>query len=191
MKIIGLTYHKSGVHDNSVALLDDGKVLFAEAEERISRVKHDGRFPYLALQESLLITKNKLKNINYFVSATPNENYLQMFLTTIKFLPAVGFKNYITQVFGALTNKIDKVTDEDRPKNVTEMGIPDDKFFTVSHYLAHAAACYYTCPFDKCLVINMDGFGPGDNGEPLSGQIYLGENNKLTGLEVVPVHASL
>ncbi|KKP40643.1 hypothetical protein A2130_03660 [Candidatus Woesebacteria bacterium GWC2_33_12] len=191
MKIIGLTYHKSGVHDNSVALLENGKVLFAEAEERISRIKHDGRFPYLALKEGLNLTKNKLKNINYFVSATPNENYIQMFLTTVKFLPTVGLGNYLEQMIGALTHKIDKVSDDDRPKNIQEMGISESKFFTVSHYFAHAVAAYYTCPFDKCLVINMDGFGPGDKGEPLSGQIYLGENNKLIGLEVVPVHASL
>lgn len=191
MKIIGFTSHSYKVHDNSVALLKDGKVLFAEAEERLSRIKHDGRFPYLVLKESLNLTKNKLKDINYFVSATPNESYLQMFLTTIKFLPIVGLKNYIEQIFGALTHKIDKMSDEGRPKNVYEMEIPQHKFFTVSHYFAHAVAAYYTCPYDRCLVINMDGFGPGDKGEPLSGQIYLGENNKLTGLEVVPVHASL
>lgn len=191
MKIIGLTYHKSGVHDNSVALLSDGKVLFAEAEERISRIKHDGRFPYLALMESLKITKTKLREVDYFVSATPDENYFQMFLTTIKYLPVVGMKNYLEQVLSAALHKVDKIPDGDRPKNVTEAGISSDKFFTVSHYLAHAAAAYFSSPFDKCLVINMDGFGLGEKGEPLSGKIFLGENNNLTGLEDVPIHASL
>lgn len=191
MKIMGLTYHRSGVHDNSVALLSNGKVLFAEAEERISRIKHDGRFPYLALQEALKITKTKLRSVDYFVSGTPNQSYIQMFLTTIKYLPYVGLQNYLEQVLSAIIYKVDKTLDEDRPKNIEEAKIPNKKFFTISHYLAHAASTYFSSPFEKCLVVNMDGFGPGEKGEPLSGKIYLGDNNSLTALEDIPIHASL
>ncbi len=191
MKILGLTYHRSGVHDNSVALLDNGRILFAEAEERVSRVKHDGRFPYLAIKEALKLTKTKLRQIDYFVSATPDENYFQMFLTTIRFVPYVGLLNYLDQVFKALIYKVDKAPDANRPKNIEEMRIPESKFFTVSHYFAHAASTYYSCPDDECLVVCMDGFGPGEKGEPLSGKIYLGSKGQLIPLEDVPIHASL
>ena len=37
-------------HDSAVSLVDDaGKIIFCMQEERLSRVKHDSRFPYLAL----------------------------------------------------------------------------------------------------------------------------------------------
>ena len=50
MKIIGLTCHYTGNHDSSAALLVDGKVVFAESEERISRVKHDKQFPIKSIK---------------------------------------------------------------------------------------------------------------------------------------------
>ena len=43
MITLGLNY--SQMHDSSACLVRDGELLFAVAEERISRVKHDARFP--------------------------------------------------------------------------------------------------------------------------------------------------
>src|ERR1700675_4489531 len=48
MITLGLNY--SQMHDSSACLVRDGELLFAVAEERISRVKHDSRFPTLAIQ---------------------------------------------------------------------------------------------------------------------------------------------
>ena len=48
MITLGLNY--SQMHDSSACLVKDGELLFAVAEERISRVKHDARFPALAIQ---------------------------------------------------------------------------------------------------------------------------------------------
>ena len=46
--LLGVNY--SGMHDSAVALLDDsGVVVHAVSEERLSRVKKDGRFPRRAL----------------------------------------------------------------------------------------------------------------------------------------------
>ena len=39
------------VHESSVALLKNGKVVAAIAEERLSRKKGDGRYPHLAIDE--------------------------------------------------------------------------------------------------------------------------------------------
>jgi carbamoyltransferase len=44
---------KYGGHDTAVALLEDGEVVFAAAEERFSRRKHDGRFPKHVLRAAL------------------------------------------------------------------------------------------------------------------------------------------
>jgi hypothetical protein len=55
MFVLGLNY--SQMHDSSACLIRDGQLLFAVAEEGISRFKHDARFPYLAIQACLDFAK--------------------------------------------------------------------------------------------------------------------------------------
>jgi len=38
------------MHDSSACIVRDGELLFAVAEERISRIKHDAGFPRLAIR---------------------------------------------------------------------------------------------------------------------------------------------
>ena len=45
-KIIGIS---AFYHDSAVAYIKNGEVMYASQEERFSRVKHDHRFPFLAL----------------------------------------------------------------------------------------------------------------------------------------------
>src|SRR5262245_35075713 len=42
-----------GLHDSAAAIAADGEILFAIAEERLSRKKHDSGFPRLAISECL------------------------------------------------------------------------------------------------------------------------------------------
>src|SRR5579864_7110809 len=41
------------MHDSSACIARDGKLLFAVAEERISRIKHDAGFPHRAIRACL------------------------------------------------------------------------------------------------------------------------------------------
>src|ERR1700739_13232 len=51
MLTVGINY--SQMHDSSACIVRDGELLFAVAEERISRQKHDARFPQLAIRACL------------------------------------------------------------------------------------------------------------------------------------------
>jgi carbamoyltransferase len=51
MLTLGINY--SQMHDSSACLVRDGELLFAVAEERISRLKHDSRFPQNAIRACL------------------------------------------------------------------------------------------------------------------------------------------
>src|SRR6266481_10056354 len=51
MITLGINY--SQMHDSSACIVRDGELLFAVAEERISRLKHDSRVPQLAIQACL------------------------------------------------------------------------------------------------------------------------------------------
>jgi carbamoyltransferase len=50
MLILGLNMFHA---DASAAIIQDGKVAFAIAEERLNRIKHFGGFPSLAVQACL------------------------------------------------------------------------------------------------------------------------------------------
>ena len=51
MLTIGINY--SQMHDSSACIVRDGELLFAVAEERLSRAKHDARFPHLSIRACL------------------------------------------------------------------------------------------------------------------------------------------
>src|SRR5262249_20052870 len=50
MLTLGINY---GSHDSAAAIARDGEILFATAEERLSRNKHDGGFPLHAVRAAL------------------------------------------------------------------------------------------------------------------------------------------
>src|SRR5258708_34131238 len=51
MITLGVNYTK--MHDSSACIVRDGELLFAIAEERVSRIKHDAGFPRLSIQACL------------------------------------------------------------------------------------------------------------------------------------------
>ena len=64
IKIIGIS---SYFHDSAVALIIDGKVVYAAQEERFTRIKHDFNFPLKSLKNLLEFNKLKIEDIDYFV----------------------------------------------------------------------------------------------------------------------------
>lgn len=191
MKILGLTAEKFQVHDNSVALVENGQVVYAEAEERLSRKKHDGSFPGLALNSLLEFSKTNLDDIDYFVSATPQANPLRSFIDALQYVPVVGVGNFLRLIYSRMVSGQLPETDTGTAKSLFDLGIKKERFFHVSHHLTHAATAYFSSPFNDCLVVVMDGYGCDSNGKPLSGKVYRGRNGKLSLLEDIPTHASL
>ena len=63
MKIIGI--HNTGVA-SSCALVENGKLSFAVAEERITRSKYDKYFPISGIKKCLKYSKLDFKDIDIF-----------------------------------------------------------------------------------------------------------------------------
>lgn len=190
MKIVGMTSSKRITHDNSVALLENEKILFAEAEERVSREKHDGRFPILALTEAIKVTKTTLDEIDFFVMTDQPSTFWRTFLSTVRYIPITGIYSYLTQVIERVRYKRNSSSNL-LGKSLDSLDVPKHKKLRVSHYLAHAATAYYFSPFSNCLVVAMDGWGLDMPNKPLSGKIYLGRDGVLKDVEDVPIHGSL
>ena len=54
-------------HNSSCAIVTDGKVVFAQSEERITRIKNDVGYPYLSIEEGLKQTGIKKEQIDWVV----------------------------------------------------------------------------------------------------------------------------
>lgn len=194
MKIIGFTSHSSGNHDSSVALLIDGKIVFAESEERVSRKKHDSHFPSKALSEVLKKNSLSLKDINYFASGSVPLTQSQILLSYRNGFKHAGIRKtiiwFLTRILLKLT-KMDSDKQDNQVNSFSGLGLPKEKLISVSHYLAHAETAYQYCGMNECLVIAWDGYGLDQKGKPLCGSVFKGKNGKLELLEEIPVYTSL
>lgn len=195
MKIIGLTCHYTGNHDNSAALIVDGKVIFAESEERISRIKHDKQFPILAIKHALKFGKFKVSEIDYFVSASPPTNFIKLFFSYLRGLKYTSPKD----IFDWVKDRSFILTSDFKnnefklkgPNTYSEAKLPKNKLFFISHYLAHAETAYSFSGMDECLVVAWDGYGLSEKGTPFCGSVYLGHRGNLSLLEEIPVYSSM
>src|SRR6516165_9249736 len=61
MLTLGINY---GSHDSATAIARDGEILFATAEERISRKKHDSGFPLHSIRAALAYAGAELADLD-------------------------------------------------------------------------------------------------------------------------------
>jgi carbamoyltransferase len=163
----------------------DGELLFAVAEERISRQKHDASFPRLAIQSSLDFAGIRAEQLDEvcFGWSTPGPGfrhdlkcfatgglpftYLNLLTTTLHFLKmwhqGSGAKLFAQQ-FGPTKAKIG----------------------FVDHHLAHAISGYAYSGFDEAAVVVMDGRGAWE-----ATSIWHGRNGRLEHVLTIPFPDSI
>ena len=73
-KILGIKY---GGHDTSAALLVDGKIIAACAQERYTRDKHSRKFPLEAINDCLKISKLTINDIDEIAFVNDVNNFLR------------------------------------------------------------------------------------------------------------------
>ena len=79
-------------HDSAVAYVKNGEIIYASQEERFSRVKHDYRFPFLALDNLFKYNKISLNDIDYIVFyEKPFLKFERLIKTYLSFAP-FGFQ---------------------------------------------------------------------------------------------------
>ncbi len=74
MLTIGVNY--SQMHDSSACIVRDGQLLFAVAEERLSRLKHDSRFPRLSIQACLEFARAEPEQVSEVCFGWPHPGRL-------------------------------------------------------------------------------------------------------------------
>src|SRR6267154_405782 len=156
MLTIGINY--SQMHDSSACIVRDGELLFAVAEERISRIKHDASFPRLAIQACLDFAKVTAAQIDEvcfgWQTAGPVYRHdLKLYATGQWPLSYMNFLNS-TRHFLSMWHQESGAVPYRRL-----FGANKTRFRFVDHHLAHAISAYAYSGFDDAAVVVMDGRG--------------------------------
>ncbi len=157
-------------HESAAALIKDGKVVAAAAEERFSRKKHDDGFPKLAIEFCLEFAGIKMEDVDYVVFyEKPFWKFQRIILSTLESYPA-AFRLFAKAMSVWLLDKLWV-----RSIITEELKVDAKKILFVPHHISHAASAFYASGFDKATIITLDGVG-----EWTTTTYGIGNGNKLT-----------
>lgn len=199
MNILGIIDTKI---ESGISFYKNKKLEFAISEERISRIKMDGGFPYKSLNYFYKNYKKDLKSIDCIVFAgivTPIP-LLRMF----NFLSKLSTKsnnfvlNYLLKKIEYLLSYKLKIYSSLNPnKKKINLMLSFLKFilkkrlhpllknkpiYFIDHHLSHACCTYYSSGFNESFIASFDGFGDG-----ASAKFFIGKNNKVN--EIFKINA--
>ncbi len=153
MLILGLNMFHA---DSSAAIIHDGKILFAVAEERLNRHKHYGGFPALAVKACLDAAGAKLADIEHVAAGQDSDANLAKKVQYALANPA-KILNFIK-----MRQRKESMRDV---RTLLALALDVDpaqlKFreHHVEHHLAHIASAYYCSPWEKAAGFSYDGSG--------------------------------
>lgn len=138
-------YRISQGHDSAAALVVNGRVVAAAAQERFSRKKHTGEFPVDAVRYCLAEAGIKIGDINEIAHGFDYSPYRQLYsidTTSAQLFDEVfSHEAFVRQV----------------RRNFPEF--PAERVHHIGHHLAHAASAALTSGWDECLAIVNDAMG--------------------------------
>jgi len=157
-------FSKFWVHGSGATLIMNGELKTAINEERFSRIKYDGNYPELSIQN--ILDHNKLTKYDIDLVV-----YVGLFVEMCFKLKPVGYtENKLQEYF------------------------PNSKVEFLSHHLAHTAATYYTSGFDEANVLTFDGAGDQElqpNGQWLTPHGKFSQGKDLTLTEITSWYAGV
>ena len=180
-------------HNCGCAIIEEGRILAAVEEERLSRIKfHNGTTsdgpPKRSLQKVLELTGSGRDQIDRIALAIQPPGELlrdvlydlffhqrqPLWILHTLFSKSIRWDRYF--LFYAYWYNWSRIVRVKRLLRTFDLdGIPVDY---INHHLAHAASAYYTSGRQRALVVTLDGQGDG-----LSGSVYFGNEGILS-----PVH---
>lgn len=151
MLVLGINaYHG----DSSACLVRDGQLVAAAEEERFRRIKHWAGFPAEAIRYCLREAGVGLADVNHFaINRDPKANFLRKSGFTLTKRPNLKF------VMDRLRNAREVTTFEEE----LALAFPRERLtgviHHVEHHLAHLASAFLVSPFERAVVVSVDGFG--------------------------------
>lgn len=166
VNVLGLSFY---YHDSAAALVKDGVLVAASAEERFSRKKHDSGFPTLAIEFALRTGGISIHDVDYVVFyEKPFLKMERMLLTAMATFPksAAVFRESMQRWIS------DKLWIKSMMSK--ELGVPRSKLLFAEHHVSHAASTFFTSPFEESAILTVDGAG-----EWTTSTMSIGRGNKI------------
>jgi len=140
-------------HDSAAALLRDGQIVAAAAEERFSRQKHDFSFPEHAVRWALEYAGLTVEDLDYVVFyEKPLVKFERILASYVTMWPR-SYLAYITAMPLWLKQKLWF------PRELRRATGYRGEVLYCDHHLAHACSSFLCSPFDEAAVLTVDGVG--------------------------------
>jgi carbamoyltransferase len=180
MYILGLNaYHP----DSSACIVKDGQLIAAAEEERFVRIKHWAGFPADSIRYCLRQADVGLIDLNYIaLNRDPRANIYKKIAFTLLHNPSVALiGNRLSNILkiGAIKKTFCKEF------KISRRALRA-KTVNVQHHRAHLASAFFVSPFEKAVVVSLDGFG-----DFTSCMMGRGIDNRLAVLDAVNFPHSL
>ena len=151
--ILGINTDHAG---SAAALVIDGDVVAAIAEERLNRIKYYARFPKRSIHALLSMANLKPQDIDHIaIPRDPKANLLpklSYLLRNPKLTPG------LLRMGSAQVQQLDL-----RAQLAETLGVPDNQFHyrqhNIEHHLAHIASAYFCSPWEAATGFSADGSG--------------------------------
>ena len=140
------------MHNSGVCISRNGEILAAIDEERYSRKKNEGRFPFKALDDIFKICNIKPENID--IVAMPDKSPLWQMKSVTKYAIKTFFDSKIF-----LNNYLLEMYRLKKLKRHLPSNLKHAKKIFVEHHIAHASSAYHTSPWENATIITIDGMG--------------------------------
>jgi len=171
MRILGIS---AFYHDSAAALVEDGHIVAAAQEERFTRKKHDPSFPMHAIGYCLEAAGARLSDIDHVAFYDKPFLKFERLLETYIALAPAGFRSFQMAIPLWLKEKLFQKSLLRKKLKEFDEDFDGARLLFTEHHLSHAASAFYPSPFDKAVVLTMDGVG-----EWATTSAALGEGNRL------------
>jgi carbamoyltransferase len=171
MRILGIS---AFYHDSAAALIEDGRIVAAAQEERFTRKKHDASFPRNAIGYCLEAAGTKLSEIDHVTFYDKPFLKFERLLETYIALAPRGFRSFQMAIPLWLKEKLFQKSLLGKKLKEFDEDVTGDKLLFTEHHLSHAASAFFPSPFEKAVVLTMDGVG-----EWATTSAAIGEGNRL------------
>jgi len=171
MKILGIS---AFYHDSAAALLVDGKIISASQEERYTRRKHDPSFPINAIKSVLKEGGIDFKEIDYIAFYDKPLLKFERLLETYIGMSPKGFSSFKMAIPLWIREKLFLKDFLLKECKELDKDFSDSQIMFSEHHFSHAASAFYPSPFEKAIVLTLDGVG-----EWATTTVSIGQGNDL------------
>jgi carbamoyltransferase len=151
-QVLGLSFF---YHDSAAALVRDGRIVAAAAEERFCRRKHTDEFPKRAIEYCLEAAE--LESIDQLDAIVFYEKPVLKLFRVVESLARawpMGLASFTRRLPHFLSTKLNV-------QRLIERTLPayTGPVFFARHHLSHAGSAFYCSPFDRAAILTLDAVG--------------------------------